>query len=239
MSLISVAGLRRTFGDAVALDSLDLEIEGGECVALLGHNGSGKTTALTAIAGLVPPTSGRIRVAGADPFEEPGATAARRALAYVPDAPVFYDDMTVAEHIELTGVGHGLATTLGTDAFDKRCKKLIVQFGLDEHRDHVPEQLSAGLQQRTQLACAFVRPFKALLLDEPVLRLDPAAQQLLSRRLDGARRRGAAVLLSTHSPSFARNLADRIVVLEHGSVVADGTFEQIQSTDAAVHLGLN
>ncbi len=238
MSIISVTGLRRTYGDAVALDDLDLEVAAGECVALLGHNGSGKTTALTAIAGLIPPTDGRIRVAGADPFEEPGATAVRRALAYVPDAPIFYDDMTVAEHVELTGVGHGVATRLGDEGFTDRCDKLIASFGLEDHRDHVPEQLSAGLQQRTQLACAFVRPFKALLLDEPVLRLDPAAQQMLARRLSRARSRGAAVLLSTHSPEFARELADRIVLLQHGQLMGSGTYEEIRDTPGGKALGL-
>lgn len=238
MSVISVSGLRRTFGSAVALESLDLEVEAGECVALLGHNGSGKTTALTAIAGLVEPTEGHIRIAGSDPFEEPGATAARRAMAYVSDAPVFYGDMTVVEHIELTGVGHGVAARIGDDAFDERCDKLVTQFGLERHRDHIPEQLSAGLQQRTQLACAFIRPFKVLLLDEPVLRLDPAAQQMLARRLAWVTERGAAVVLSTHAPEFARQLADRILLLERGQVVAEGTYEQILGSDAAVTLGL-
>lgn len=238
MSLLEVARLRRTFGDAVALDCLDLEVDAGECVALLGHNGSGKTTALTAIAGLVPPTSGTIRVAGADPFSEPSATAARRALAYIADSPVFYADMTVGEHIELTGVGHGVGERLDGQAFDERVDKLISQFGLGDHRDHVPEQLSAGLQQRTQLACAFIRPFKVLLLDEPVLRLDPAAQQLLARRLSHTRARGAAILLSTHSPEFARSMADRVVLLEHGHVVVEGTWDAVDASDAAVELGL-
>lgn len=239
MSVISVAGLRRTFGDAVALDSLDLDVDAAQCVALLGHNGSGKTTALTAIAGLVPPTSGRIRINGADPFVEPQATAARRALAYVADSPVFYADMTVAEHIQLTGVGHGVAARLGVHAFDQRCDTLIQRYGLRNHQDHVPEQLSAGLKQRTQLACAFARPFKALLLDEPVLRLDPAAQQMLVEQLRRARQGGAAILLSTHSPSFARQMADTVVVLENGQVAERGSFEDITASSAAKRLGLN
>ncbi|MEE8602709.1 ABC transporter ATP-binding protein [Euzebya tangerina] len=237
-SLLTVTQLRRTYGTAVALDGLDLHLDAGECVALLGHNGSGKTTALTAIAGLVPPTSGTVRVTGADPFTEPEATTARRALAYVSDSPVFYADMTVEEHIELTAVGHGLGERLDEDTFDRRLGQIIDQFGLDAHRDHVPEELSAGLQQRTQLACAFIRPFKVLVLDEPVLRLDPAAQSLLAHRLDRTRNRGAAVLLSTHSPAFARQLADRVVLLEHGHVVAEGDWDVIDASPEAAELGL-
>ena len=238
MSLLEVNELRRTYGEAVALEGLSMSLDAGECVALLGHNGSGKTTALTAIAGLVPPTSGTIRVAGADPFTEPQATRARRALAYISDSPVFYADMTVEEHIELTAVGHGVGERLDPDAFDARLNKVIDQFGLHGHRDHVPEELSAGLQQRTQLACAFIRPFKVLVLDEPVLRLDPAAQQMLMRRLERARSRGSAVLLSTHSPEFARQLADRVVLLENGIVVAEGEWDTIDASPSAKRLGL-
>lgn len=239
MNPVSVKGLGRTYGKAVALAKFDLQVKAGECVALLGHNGSGKTTALTSIAGLRPPSSGEVRILGADPFVEPDATKARKAMAYVSDSPVFYDDMTVAEHVELTGLGHGVAERMGSDAFDARCEKLLAQMGLANHRDHVPEELSAGLQQRTQLACAFIRPFKVLLLDEPVLRLDPAAQQLLAKRLTHYRERGVAIIVSTHSPTFARELADRVVLLAGGKVAARGTFDQIATTKAAQELGLS
>src|SRR5689334_23269834 len=164
--------LRRTYGRLVALDSLDLTVAEGECVALVGANGSGKTTAVRAIAGLVEPSSGGVRVAGYDPHTEPDAEDARAALALVPDTPLLYDDLTVRQHLDLVALSHGV------DA-DVEIEGWLDRLGLAARADFIPRELSRGMRQKTQLACALVRPTAVLVLDEPVVGLDPPSQSLL------------------------------------------------------------
>ncbi|WP_370327802.1 ABC transporter ATP-binding protein [Euzebya sp.] len=228
--VLRVQGLTRAYEGVTALADFDLDVARGEGVVLFGHNGSGKTTALDCIAGLLTPTGGRIRVAGADPHTEPEAAKARAATAYVDDAPIFYRDLTVAEHVELVAVAHGA----DLDDVDP----LLDELGLAEHHDHLPHQLSAGLQQRTQLACALIRPFRLILLDEPTLRLDPAGRDVLHRRLHAVKRRGRALVFSTHRPDFASGLADRALVLSRGDVVADGPLDAVVASPEAAAIGI-
>lgn len=228
--VLRVRGLTRRYEDVAALEDFDLEMGRGEGVALFGHNGSGKTTALDCIAGLITPTGGRVRVAGADPHVEPDAARARAATAYVDDAPIFYRDLTVAEHVELVAVAHGVDRD--------RIEPLLDDLGLDAHHDHSPSQLSAGLQQRAQLACALIRPHRLILLDEPTLRLDPAGRQVLHERLVAAKRRGRAILFSTHRPDFAVGLADRALLLSQGRVVSEGSLDEVVSSPEATAVGL-
>lgn len=228
--VLRVRGLGRRHGEAFSLRGVDLEVHRGEAVVLFGHNGSGKTTLLDCVAGLLEPTAGEVRVGGASPHHEPEAARARALTAYVDDAPVFYRDLTVREHVELVAVAHGRP--------DADVDALLEELGVDGHAEAFPHELSAGLQQRAQLACAFVRPHRLLLLDEPTLRLDPAGRATLHRRLRRARRRGAAVVFSTHRPDLAEGLADRAVLLAGGEVVAMGTLEEVLADPQARDLGL-
>lgn len=228
--ILRVQGLTRAYEGVTALADLDLDLVRGEGVVLFGHNGSGKTTALDCIAGLLTPTGGRIRIAGADPHTEPEAAKARAATAYVDDAPIFYRDLTVVEHVELVAVAHGVDLD--------RVDPLLDRLGLEDHHDHNPHQLSAGLQQRAQLACALIRPHRLLLLDEPTLRLDPSGRDVLHELLVAAKRRGRAMLFSTHRPDFAKGLADRALLLSRGEVVAEGSLEEVVSSPEAATVGL-
>src|SRR6266508_2897822 len=119
-SVIALRGLSKRYGDVVALEGLDLEVAAGECVALIGHNGSGKTTTMRLAAGQLESTSGSVTVAGIDIHRAPDAHRARAALAFVPDSPLLYDDLTVAEHLELVGLAHGVG-----DALDERIAVLL------------------------------------------------------------------------------------------------------------------
>jgi ABC-type multidrug transport system ATPase subunit len=217
---LETSGLRRTYGRLVALRSLDLTIAAGECVALIGANGSGKSTAVRTIAGLLEPSAGWVRVCGSDPHREPGAEAARADLALVPDSPLLYDDLTVRQHLELVALTHG-APEDGIDA-------LLERLGLGARTEFVPRELSRGMRQKTQLACALVRPARLLLLDEPVVGLDPPSQALLYALLLEAKRAGRAVLLTTHQMAFADGLADRAVMLEEGEVIDAGDWADVR-----------
>jgi len=221
---LETTGLRREYGRLVALAGLDLTVGPGECVALIGANGSGKSTAVRAIAGLLEPTGGSVRVCGHDPHEEPGAEAARAALALVPDAPLLYDDLTVREHLELVTLSHGVYD----DDVDDRIDALLGRLGLGERADFIPRELSRGMRQKTQLACALVRPARLLVLDEPVVGLDPPSQLLLAALLREAKAAGGAVLLTTHQMAFADGLADRAVMLEEGEVVDAGAWAEVR-----------
>jgi ABC-2 type transport system ATP-binding protein len=215
-----MSGLSRTYGRLVALASLDLTVAAGECVALIGANGSGKSTAVRTIAGLLAPTAGWVRVAGRDPHREPDAEAARAELALVPDTPLLYDDLTVRQHLELVTLTHGVAED-GIDA-------LLNRLGLAARETFLPRELSRGMRQKTQLACALIRPSSVLVLDEPVVGLDPPSQALLFELLEDAKRAGKAVLLTTHQMAFAEGLADRAVMLDEGEVADTGTWTDVR-----------
>jgi ABC-2 type transport system ATP-binding protein len=209
----------------VALAGLDLRLAPGECVALIGANGSGKTTAVKAIAGLLRPTEGTVRVCAFDPHREPEAERARAELALVPDTPVLYDELTVRQHLELVALTHGVADC----ELDARIELLLERLGLAERAAFLPRELSRGMRQKTQLACALIRPASVLVLDEPIVGLDPPSQTLLHEILNERRRNGAAVLLTTHQIGFAAGLADRALMLDDGRVVEQGPWADVSA----------
>jgi ABC-2 type transport system ATP-binding protein len=228
--LLEVQGLGHRYGEFEALRELTVSLAAGECVALIGHNGSGKTTAVRMIAGLLEPTAGEIRVAGAPVGDE----SARAAAAIVLDTPALYDDLTVAEHLELVALAHGAAG----DDLEDRMFELLLRLGLGEKVEARPGALSRGMRQKVALACALVRPFSLLVLDEPVVGLDPAAQRTLCELIAEAKARGAAVLLTTHQLEFARPIADRAIVLADGEIVAQGGYASVIDGSSARERGL-
>jgi ABC-2 type transport system ATP-binding protein len=231
--VLAVRGLRKTYGELVALEGIHLEVRPGECVALIGHNGSGKTTTMRLVAGQLEPTAGTVTVAGVDVHRAADAHRARAALAFMPDSPLLYDDLTVAEHLELVGLAHGVGHGL-----DKRIDDLLDGLDLTARRDFVPTQLSRGMRQKAQLACTLVRPFEVLLLDEPVVGLDPPSQATLRGLLADIKAHGAAIVLTTHQLAFSEGLADRAMVLHDGRVAAAGEYASVVTGAAATRLGL-
>jgi ABC-2 type transport system ATP-binding protein len=216
--------LSRTYGRLVALAGLTLTVGAGECVALIGANGSGKSTAVRTIAGLLEPSGGSVLVDGHDPHTEPEAEDARAALSLVPDSPVLYDDLTVRRHLQLVALSHGVVD----DGVDARIDALLAQLGLAARADFLPRELSRGMRQKAQLACALIRPAAVLVLDEPVVGLDPPSQALLTELLLDAKANGTAVLLTTHQMAFADGLADRAVMLDEGVVADAGPWAQVR-----------
>jgi ABC-2 type transport system ATP-binding protein len=217
------------YGRLEALHDFSLTIVPGQCVALVGANGSGKSTAVRTLAGLVAPTTGEVRVEGFDPHAEPEAERARERLALVPDNPLLYGDLTVEEHLELVTVAHGLA---GSES-DARIDELLDRLELAHRRDFRPAELSRGMRQKTQLACALIRPAAVLILDEPVVGLDPPSQALLHAILRERKAAGCAVLLTTHQLGFAEGLADRGVVLAEGEIADTGTYREVAERAAS------
>lgn len=230
--LVSVSELGRDFGDVNALDSLDLDVFSGEAVALVGENGSGKTTALSMIAGRLEPTRGTVRVGGVDVHWRGGSEVVRSLVSFVPDAPALYSDLTVSDHLELVGMAHDV------EDFDEKAEILLDRFGLTGRDDRLPRELSRGMRQKTQLSCALLRPFAVLMLDEPVAGLDPASRHTLHSLLRDAKDEGAVVMFSTHQLDFAEGLADQVVVLHDGRVAATGSYDDVVTSGRARELGL-
>jgi ABC-2 type transport system ATP-binding protein len=226
--LLQVRGLTRSYGRLVGLERLDLDLRPGECVALIGANGSGKSTAVRTIAGLLEPTDGSARICGHDPHVEPDAELARAALALVPDTPLLYDDITVRQHLELVALTHGVVDEGVSDRIDE----LLERLGLSSRADFLPAELSRGMGQKTGLACALIRPAQLLMLDEPVVGLDPPSQTLLAELLVDAKERGAAVLFTTHQMRFADGVADRAILLGEGKVLDRGPWRDVRARAA-------
>jgi ABC-2 type transport system ATP-binding protein len=221
-------GLTHSYGRLVALKRLDLKLRPGECVAVIGANGSGKSTAVRTIAGLLEPTDGSVRICGYDPHTEPEAELARASMALVPDSPLLYDDLTVRQHLELVALAHGVVD----DELDARIDELLDRLGLTARAGFLPAELSRGMRQKTGLACALIRPAELLVLDEPVVGLDPPSQALLRELLLDAKSRGTAVLLTTHQMRFADGVADRAILLDEGEVLDRGPWREVRERAA-------
>jgi ABC-2 type transport system ATP-binding protein len=220
---LSTSQLTKDYGDLVALEPIDLQVAAGERVVLIGHNGSGKTTLLRMAAGLLQPSSGTVQVAGHDA----GSLPARAAMAYVADQPVFYDDLSVWEHLELVARLHGVAD------WQQRGADLLGELGLYERADDLPTTFSRGLRQKAALALAFIRPFELLMVDEPFVGLDASGKKALIELLADAGKGGAALVVATHELSFVET-AGRCVALRDGSLVHDGGTDGIDVADLVV-----
>jgi len=214
MTSLEADGLSKEYDDLVALQPLDLRCSGGELVALVGHNGSGKSTFLRLAAGLLEPSDGDVLVDG----WPAGSVEARAALSFVPDEPVLYDDLSVEEHVEYIGRLHGV------ENWPERADELIDRFDLDARATDLPRRFSRGLRQKTSLVLGFVRPFSVLLVDEPFVGLDPAGQRALTELLVETAASGACVVVATHQVEFLGR-ADRAVGLRDGHVEFAGAVD--------------
>jgi ABC-2 type transport system ATP-binding protein len=231
-AVVDVAGLGRDYADVTALDSLDLQVAAGSAVALVGHNGSGKTTALSMIAGRLDPSRGRVLIDGVDVHRPGGSERVRALVSFVPDAPALYPDLTVLDHLEIVGMAHGV------EDFEDRAALLLERFGLEQRKHLLPRELSRGMRQKTQLSCALLRPFAVIMLDEPVSGLDQGSRKELHHMLVEAKELGAVVMLSTHQLDFTAGLADHVVVLADSSVALSGTYDEVVKSGRAAELGL-
>jgi ABC-2 type transport system ATP-binding protein len=223
--MIELCGVTKTFGPKKAVDRLDLNVRAGELFAFLGPNGAGKTTTIKMVCGLLAPTSGVVRVGG-----YPSTTQeARQLLAYVPDQPYLYEKLTGREFlrfvVEMYGLDRGQA--------DARLAELIETFEMGDFVDDLCENYSQGMKQRVVFASALIHNPKVLIVDEPLVGLDPRSARIVKDLFVAQARSGVAVLMSTHLLSIAEELADTIGIVDHGRLLARGTLaelrEQLQS----------
>jgi ABC-type multidrug transport system ATPase subunit len=216
---LAVSGLVKRFGKKTAIDDLSFAVAGGEIVALLGPNGAGKSTTFACLAGLARPDAGTIRFDGRLLESDRG-----RTVAVIPETPDVYPLLTVWEHLVF------VARLCRLDAgWEARGEALLARFAMLDERDTVGNALSKGMRQKTLIAATVLAGTPVLLLDEPMIGLDPRGQRELREMLTELRSAGKALMISTHQLESAEALSDRILVLNHGKLVASGTVEELRA----------
>ena len=221
---LSVEQLTRTYAGSSgqpfkAVDDLSFNLAAGEIVGLIGPNGAGKTTTLRSIAGILRPTSGRITIDGHDIVAD--AIAAKRALAFMPDEPHLFEYLTVAEHLRL------MARLYSVEDFDDRARALTEELELTGKERSLPGELSRGMRQKVVIACGLVRTASTLLFDEPLTGLDPVGIRRMRQTIVARARAGACVLVSSHLLHMVEEICTRVIIMDRGRKVADGTVEEL------------
>lgn len=219
--MIRFSALTRRYGSLTAVDALTLEVEPGEVYALLGPNGAGKTTALRCLATLLTPDDGSCEVDGIDVRAEPERARAR--FAFLAASMGLYERLTAREIVEYFGRLHGLSGR----ALDARVDEVVALFEIEPFARRLCGRLSTGQRQRVSLARALVHDPPALILDEPTIGLDVLSGRTIHDFIEAERRRGKAVLFSTHQMEEVELLADRVGVLRGGRLVAEGTVAEL------------
>jgi len=220
--MIRLEGLVKTFGRFTAVDDVSLDVPAGEIHGFLGPNGAGKTTTIRMIAGLLQPTRGRVTIDGHDLAREP--EAAKGALGFIPDRPFLYEKLTAAEFLRFHGGLYGLEG----QGVETRARELLELFELTGWRDELVESFSHGMKQRLVMCAAFLHRPRAVVVDEPMVGLDPRGARLIKEIFRLQSQKGVAILMSTHTLEVAQEMCDRISIILGGRIIARGTVEELR-----------
>jgi ABC-2 type transport system ATP-binding protein len=221
--MIAIHDLVKTYGRFTAVDGVTLDVEPGEIHGFLGPNGAGKTTTLRMIAGLLKPTSGRIEVNGHDLATEP--EAAKSSLGFIPDRPFIYEKLTAGEFLHF----HGGLFGMNGDGIGHRVREMLELFELGQWEHELVESFSHGMKQRLVMGAAFLHRPRAVVVDEPMVGLDPRGARLIKDVFRRMSDRGVAILMSTHTLEVAEELCDRISIIFRGRIIARGTVDELRA----------
>ncbi len=238
--MIRIEQLTKFYGNTKALDSLDLEIGSGEFFGFLGPNGAGKTTTIKITVGLLRPTSGRVSVGGngveggIDVMQDP--ERAKSIIGYIPDSPYLYDKLSGYEYVHFVGGLYGVPV----NKIDNHIKEYFHLFHLTHAEHALVESYSHGMRQKLVMTGALVHDPKVLVVDEPMVGLDPRSSRIVKDLLKQKSKEGTTIFLSTHTLDIAEELCDRVGIIRRGQLIAVGAIDELrsQSKDSSSDLRL-
>lgn len=217
--MIEVEALTKRYGDFTAVSGLSFCVRPGEVLGLVGPNGAGKTSTLRCMAGVIPMSSGAVRIAGASLESDP--VAAKRALAFFPDEPRLFEYLTVRQHLafvaRIYGIGH----------YEDLATRLLAELELSDKADVLPGELSRGMKQKLVIACGLLHSPRVMFFDEPLTGLDPLGIRRMKDSIVRRARDGAAIVLSSHLLHLLQEVCTHVLILKKGVKVADGTLAEV------------
>ena len=229
MSAISCRQLRKSFGDFEVLRGIDLEVERGELFGFLGPNGAGKTTTIRILTGILQPSAGKVEILGQDVVERP--LEVKRRVGYVPDRAYLYPKLTAREFLEF--VGH--LYRLDAGEVERVSSRLLERFDLAEWVDELIESYSHGMRQKLAVTAALIHDPEIIVIDEPMIGLDPRSARVMKTLLAELVDSGKTVFLSTHTLQVAEELCSRVAIVQKGLIVARGTLDELRRLAMADH----
>ena len=221
--MIAIHDLVKKYGSFTAVDGVTLDVGRGEIHGFLGPNGAGKTTTIRMIAGLLKPSSGRILVNGHNLQSEP--ELAKASLGFIPDRPFIYEKLTAGEFLRFHAGLYGL----DGPGVPERVREMLDLFELSRWEDELVESFSHGMKQRLVMCAAFLHRPQAVLVDEPMVGLDPRGARLIKDVFRRMSERGVAILMSTHTLEVAQEMCDRISIILKGKIIARGTVPELRA----------
>lgn len=229
--MIEVEGLTKLYGEFPAVRDLSFAVRPGEVLGLVGANGAGKTTTLRCLAGIIPPTSGTIRIAGHDLAGAPLRAKAR--LAFLPDEPRLFEYLTVRQHLAF------VARIYQTRDYRPRAEALLAELELTDKAEQLPGELSRGMKQKLAIACGLLHEPEVIFFDEPLTGLDPAGIRRMKASILRRAAAGAGILISSHLLSLLEEICTHVLILQAGQKVANGTLAEIVARFAAPDAGVD
>lgn len=223
MTTLGIEQLSKSYGDFKAVNNISLEVGSGEIYGFLGMNGAGKTTTLKMAVGLLHPCSGTINICGSDISKDP--ITCKQHFGYIPDRPYMYPKLTAYEFLTFIGDLYDLPRETSLE----RAKLLLDEFGLSDKANFALESFSHGMKQRVAIVAGLIHKPRLLIIDEPMVGLDPFGAKMLKASLKNYVSDGNSVFISTHSLDVAQDICDRLAIIQHGTIIAKGTYEELRS----------
>lgn len=221
--MIAIHDLVKQYGAFTAVDGVSLEVGDGEIHGFLGPNGAGKTTTIRIVAGLLKPTSGRVLIGGHDLAQEP--EVAKASLGFIPDRPFIYEKLTAGEFLRFHGGLYGV----DGKGIGRRVSEMLELFELSRWEGELVESFSHGMKQRLVMSAAFLHRPRAVVVDEPMVGLDPRGARLIKQVFRAMSAQGVAILMSTHTLEVAEEMCDRISIIQKGKIIARGTVAELRA----------